>query len=87
MNVMLLALDPGALKKLRTGMTQAQLAEKAGVARGTIIRLETGHPESLTFDTANRLAEALGVNVTAFVSFKTRAEIERDARQRKRGRR
>lgn len=84
LSVMLLAVDRAALKKLRTGMTQAELAEKAGVARITVIRVEGGQTASLTFDTANRLAEALDVNVSAFVVFRTREEIEREKRQRKR---
>lgn len=65
-------------------MTQAELAEKAGVARATVIRIERGQAQSLTLTTANKIAIALGVNVSDFVLFKTLAQIEHEARQRKR---
>jgi transcriptional regulator with XRE-family HTH domain len=46
--------------RLRRLLTQAQLAERAGVAVSTLSRLEQGHgPAELA--TVLRLAEALGV--------------------------
>ncbi len=53
------------IKELREerGMTQTELAEKAGVARATIWKLETGEDEITTTKTLIRIAEALGVGV------------------------
>lgn len=58
-----------ALKKWRAEMTQAELAEKAGVSRATINRIEQGHAESVTFETVNRLAKALQVDADVLVTF------------------
>lgn len=82
---MLFALSGGAVRDLRGEMTQAELAKKAGVARATVIRIERGQSSSITIDTANRIAEALGVNVTDFVLFKTREQIDRERKQKRRG--
>lgn len=48
------------LRRLRKALTQQQLAEKAGVNRTTIVRLEAGydHPSPTT---VRRLADVLGV--------------------------
>jgi transcriptional regulator with XRE-family HTH domain len=56
------------LKALRTrlGLSQADLAARSGVTREAIARYETG-PRIPTLTVAQRLAEALGVNCTAFV--------------------
>jgi transcriptional regulator with XRE-family HTH domain len=43
------------------GMTQEELAQKAQVARGTIIRAESGAPVNVR--TLSRLAKALGLTV------------------------
>ena len=58
-----------ALKKWRADMTQAELAEKAGVSRATINRIEQGHAESVTFETVNRIAKALKVDADVLVTF------------------
>jgi DNA-binding XRE family transcriptional regulator len=52
------------LKALRRGafLTQAELADRAGVTVGTVIRLEQGGPANLA--TVRRLAEALNVDPT-----------------------
>lgn len=60
-------IESGAMRLLklkewreRRALTQEQLAEKAGVSRGTIIRIEAGeqaHPP-----TVRKLADALGVD-------------------------
>ncbi|HEV8193315.1 MAG TPA: helix-turn-helix transcriptional regulator [Ktedonobacterales bacterium] len=42
-------------------LTQKQLADKSGVARGTIVRAEHGAPVSLL--SATKLAQVLGVSV------------------------
>ena len=49
--------------RLRAAMTQSELAERAGIARTTIIRLEQGHPEVLP-TTVRKLARALRVKPT-----------------------
>lgn len=46
--------------RLRAAMTQAELAERSGVARTTIIRLEAGDPDALP-PTVKKLARALHV--------------------------
>ena len=50
-------------------MTQADLARKAGVSRHTIMRIESGDVDSVTFDTVNRLAKALNVDAEVLVTF------------------
>lgn len=47
------------------GLTQARLAELAGVHRTTISRIERGSWQA-TFDTMVRLAKALGVSLDVF---------------------
>jgi putative transcriptional regulator len=55
------AVSPIALRRFVAGMTQADLAERAGISRDTISRLERGeHPRLVT---ARALAHALGVHV------------------------
>jgi len=49
--------------RLRRALTQADLAELAGVARTTIVRLEKGDPNVLP-TTLRRLAKALRVKPT-----------------------
>jgi len=52
------------LKALRSnlGLTQAQLAEKVGVARVSIVSIETGRYIP-TIETALRISKALGVPI------------------------
>ena len=47
----------------RRGLTQAELAAKAGISRGYLARLETARQDP-TLTTLERLARALGVKVT-----------------------
>ena len=49
--------------RLRAAMTQLELAERAGIARTTIIRLEQGDPNVLP-TTLRKLARALRVKPT-----------------------
>lgn len=84
MSVMLFAIDGGKVRALRGDMTQVELAEKADVSRITIVRVEHGQANELSIAKCNRIAEALNVNVGDFVLFKTRAQIDHEARQRKR---
>lgn len=44
-------------------LTQAELAEKAGVSRVTISRLESGKLKETTLGTLSRIAQALQVTV------------------------
>ncbi len=55
------------LRKLRidAGLTQEELAAKSGMARSSIAKFERDEREPL-LTTANRLANALGVDCTAF---------------------
>ena len=52
--------------RVRAAMTQAELAERAGVARTTIIRLEAGDPNVLP-PTLRKLARALRVRPTDLI--------------------
>jgi transcriptional regulator with XRE-family HTH domain len=54
------------IKKLRNarGLTQEQVAEKAGVSKNYITMLETGTRKSPSLPVLKRLAKALGVPVT-----------------------
>ena len=59
----------GRLKAVRESrfMTQAMLAERSGVSRPNIARLERGDEEA-RFTTIRKLAEALGVEPGELVS-------------------
>jgi transcriptional regulator with XRE-family HTH domain len=46
-------------------MTQAELAEKAGLTQATISDLESGKQQMASFATLRQLAKALGVDVGA----------------------
>lgn len=54
-------INPDTLKKLRGDLSQEDLAEKAGVSRKTISRIENGEadPEKIRMVTLERLAKAL----------------------------
>lgn len=45
----------------RAGLSQDQLAEKAGTSQVTVWRLESGTSRRIDFDLLDRLARALGV--------------------------
>jgi predicted ATPase/DNA-binding XRE family transcriptional regulator len=53
-----------ALKRLRlaAGLTQEELAERAGISARTVSDIERGLRETVHHDTARRLAHALGLN-------------------------
>lgn len=55
------------VRALRTqnGLTQAQLAERAGLAVESVSRLETGRLANATVDVLDRLASSLGVALPA----------------------
>lgn len=50
-------------KRKALGMTQAALAARAGVSRGTIAKLETNRLPEVTLRTAMRLLVALGLDL------------------------
>jgi transcriptional regulator with XRE-family HTH domain len=50
---------------MAAGLSQAQLAERAGVNRGVVADLESGKAKVPAFDRLVRLARALGVDPEA----------------------
>ena len=52
--------------RLNAGMTQAFLAEKSGIDRTIIARIETGQHKG-NVDTLRRLADSLGVTIDELV--------------------
>jgi transcriptional regulator with XRE-family HTH domain len=81
------------LARLYRGMSQSELAEKAGLKQAQVSRLESGTREP-RLQTARKLAEALGVDVdllfpsddpsTARDFLSTRFEASPNGRRRKR---
>lgn len=62
--------DLGALvreRRVATGTTQADLARRAGVGRGFLVRLEQGHP-GLEIGRVLAVLEALDLTITAPVA-------------------
>lgn len=53
--------------RLAAGLTQVELAERAGVHEITIVRIETGQQQA-TVATLTALAAALGVSVADWLS-------------------
>ena len=70
------------LRELReeSGLSQAKLADLAGVPQRTIANLEQGRNEP-TLATAQALAAALGVDCTAFNESETRSISRKPARR------
>lgn len=56
------------LRRLRkaAGLTQMQLAQKAGVGNGTIGNYESGGRSKIRLDVAVKIADALGVSIDVF---------------------
>jgi transcriptional regulator with XRE-family HTH domain len=50
------------------GLEQAELAEKAGLSRGTIQKLEHGDIKNPSIETITSLAACFGVSITVLVS-------------------
>ncbi len=61
------------LKFLRTkaGLTQEQLAQKAGVSRFTIALLESGKQQEVKSSTIIKLADALNIDIDTLLSPKS----------------
>jgi putative transcriptional regulator len=74
------AVSPIALQRFVAGLSQADLAERAGISRDTICRLERGeHPRIVT---ARALARVLGSTVAElFPDDEERPAGKRDALQ------
>lgn len=56
-------------RRVELGLTQAQVGDRIGVGRATISKIESG--KGLTFDTINRVADALDTEVTVTLTPKT----------------
>lgn len=56
-------------RRVELGLTQAQVGDRIGVGRATISKIESG--KGLTFDTINRVADALDTEVTVNLTPKT----------------
>ncbi len=70
-SVKMIKLRPGALEQLRKGKEWGvgKLATAAEVSRQTIYRIEQGKAESVTLETINKLARALGQDADVLVTF------------------
>ncbi len=51
----------------KAGLTQVQLAAKAGVSRSYIADMEAGHRRAPSVETLKRLAKALGATVAELI--------------------
>lgn len=49
------------------GWTQGELAERAGITRATVNRLENARPASIDFAVLEKLADALDVDAPALI--------------------
>ena len=56
------------------GLSQVELANRAGIQRGTIIAIEKGRTRGIDFDTLDRVAAALGVDAAMLVVHTKRGE-------------
>lgn len=56
-------------RRVELGLTQAEVGERIGVGRATISKIESG--KGLTFDTINRMANALDAEITVTLTPKT----------------
>lgn len=54
---------PLASLRLKAGLSQADLAQRAGIRQPHLSRLENGHHATASADTLTRLAQALGVSL------------------------
>jgi transcriptional regulator with XRE-family HTH domain len=59
------------------GLTQVELAERAGVRQATISAIENAQTSGVEFDVLARLAEALGVEPGSLIVRVERADRER----------
>lgn len=50
----------------KKNMTQEELSEKSGVSRSIVSGLESGRTKQTTVKTLERLADALGVDISSF---------------------
>lgn len=68
-----------ALKRLRlaAGLTQAQLAELAGLSETTLNQLETGRTEEARISTVRKLASALDCGIADIAQLPAESEVSR----------
>lgn len=64
-------------ERQRAGLTQEQLADKAGVRQATISELETGKTARMEFDVLDRLCRALGVEPGQLLERGPRRRLDR----------
>ncbi len=69
-------------REARAGGARAVVAERAGVARATVNRIEQGTVTGVEFTTLERLADALGVNAAILVAHERAPEPRNGARSR-----
>ena len=73
------------LKQLRQaqGLTQRELAEKAGIRRATVNRIENARVKSIDIEVLEKLAAALGVNAALLIDHSSLILHERKGRRDK----
>ena len=66
------------IKSLRKskGITQAELAEQAGISRQTLISLERNSVKNTTAGTLHKIASALGCKVDDLILPETSSELD-----------
>lgn len=70
-------------RRAQAGFSQSALAERSGVSRPTISRIERGEASDVTLDTIERLADALGTTVADLLIHHGDARVgEREMRRR-----
>ena len=55
-----------AALRMKKNMTQEELSEKSGVSRSIVSGLESGRTTQTTVKTLEKLADALGVDISSF---------------------
>ena len=77
-------INPETLKKLRGDLSQEDLAEKAGVSRKTISRIESGEadPEKIRLVTVKRIAKALGTTPEELADDPNKASVNEASMRR-----
>ncbi len=49
-------------ERRKAGMTQGELAEKVGISRGAINKIENNRTKAIKYKTAREIADALGIS-------------------------
>lgn len=71
------------VKELRAaqGMTQEELATRAGIRRATLVALEGGKTQGVDFKTLEQLADALGVDAGYLIVHEREGKPKRGTRK------